>query len=83
MDLTAIITGSIAIVSPFVGLPSVVLSFIYKNSRNKREKEIEKIKYQKEILELEVKKQDNQLKIFEEENKELDKIINGEQKNGA
>ena len=83
MDLTGIITGSIAIISLFVGLPVIVLSFIYKNGKNKREKEIEKIKYQKEVLELEVKKQNNQMKIFEEENKKLDKLINGDQKNGT
>ena len=83
MDLTGIITGSIAIISLFVGLPVIVLSFIYKNGKNKREKEIEKIKYQKEVLELEVKKQNNQMKIFEEENKKLDTLINGDQKNGT
>lgn len=76
MDLTGIITGSIAVASIFVGLPAVVLSFVYKNAKNKREKEIEKLKYQKEILELEERKQSGQLKLLEEENKKLDRIIN-------
>jgi chaperonin cofactor prefoldin len=72
MDLT----GIIAILSLFVGLPAITLGFIYKNVKNKREKEIEKLKYQKEILELEIEKENKQIKLLEEENKKLDKIIN-------
>ena len=83
MELTEIITGSLAILSLFVGLPAVILSFIYRNSKNKREKEIEKIKYRKEILELEVKKQDSQLKLLEAENKKLDKIIYENEESGT
>jgi hypothetical protein len=75
MDLTAIITGSIAILSLFVGLPAILFTFIHKNMKNKREKEIEKLKYQKEILELEIEKENKQIKLLEEENKKLDKII--------
>jgi cell shape-determining protein MreC len=75
MDLTAIITGSTAIVSLFVGLPAIVFTFIHKNIKNKREKEIEILKYQKEILELEIEKENKQIKLLEEENKKLDKII--------
>jgi hypothetical protein len=71
MDLT----GSIAILSLFVGLPAIVLTFIQKNIKNKRENEIEKIKYQKEILELEIEKENKHIKLLEEENKKLDKII--------
>ena len=61
------IAGIIAILSIFIGAPSVVFSFIYKNSKNKREKEIEKLKYQKEILELEIQK-----KLLEEDDKKWD-----------
>jgi hypothetical protein len=75
MNLIAIITGSITTISLFVGLPAIVLTFVHKNIKNKREKEIEKLKYQKEILELEIQKQNNQIRLFEEENKKLDKII--------
>jgi hypothetical protein len=78
MDLTVVITGSIAIASLFVGLPAIVCSFIYKNTKNKREKEIEKLKYQKEILELEKEKQITQIKLLELENKRLDAIIDGD-----
>jgi cell shape-determining protein MreC len=77
MDLTAIIVGSISILSLFVGLPAIVFTFVHKNMKNKREKEIEKLKYQKEILELEIEKEDKQLKLLEDENKKLDKIIYG------
>jgi Na+-translocating ferredoxin:NAD+ oxidoreductase RnfG subunit len=76
-ELTGIITGSIAILSLFVGLPAIILSFVYKNTKNKREKEIEKLKYQKEVLELEMEKENIHIKLLEEENKKLDKIING------
>jgi hypothetical protein len=75
MDLTAIVTGSIAILSIFVGLPAIALTFAYRNVKNKREKEVEKLKYQKELLELEIAKEDKQIKLLEEENKKLDKII--------
>jgi hypothetical protein len=75
MNLTEIITGSIAVISIFVGLPIIILSFVHKNTKNKRENEIKKLKYQKEILELETQKQNIQLKLLEEENKKLDKII--------
>jgi hypothetical protein len=76
VELTGIITGSIAILSLFVGLPAIVLTFIHKNIKNKREKEIEKLKYQREILELEIEKENKHIKLLEEENKKLDKIIN-------
>jgi hypothetical protein len=35
MNLTEIITGSIAVLSIFVGLPVIILSFIHKNTKNK------------------------------------------------
>jgi hypothetical protein len=73
MDLTGIITGSIAIVSLFVGLPGIVLHFIYKSKENKTEM----IKQQKELLEIEIEKEKMQLKLLEEENRKYDKIING------
>jgi hypothetical protein len=79
MDLTGIITGSVAIASIFIGAPAIVCSFIYKNMKDKREKEVEKLKYQKEILELEKEKQTAQIKLLELENKRLDAII----ENGA
>lgn len=75
MDLTPIITGSIALLSLLVGLPAIVFTFVNKNIKNKRENEIEKLKYQKEILELEIEKENKHIKLLEEENKKLDKII--------
>jgi hypothetical protein len=71
MDLTGIITGSIAIMSLFVGLPMIILSSI----KNKRRAEIEKLKYQKEILQLEIEKENITIKRLEEENKKYDEIL--------
>jgi hypothetical protein len=73
--MTMDLTGIIAILSLFVGFPAIVFTFLHKNAKNKRE--IEKLKYQKEILELEIEKENKQIKLLEEENKKLDKIING------
>jgi hypothetical protein len=71
MDLTAIITGSIAIVSLFVGLPGIVFHFIYKSRKNKTEM----IKQQKELLEVELEKEKLQLRLLEEENRKYDIMI--------
>ena len=75
MELTDIILKGILVLSLFVGLPAILFTFIHKNVKNKREKEIEKLKYQKEILELEIEKENKQIKLLEEENKKLDRII--------
>ncbi|MDR1239105.1 MAG: phage shock protein B [Treponema sp.] len=72
MDLTSVITGSIAVLSLFVGLPGIVFHFIYKSKKNKTEM----IKQQKELLALEIEKDKMQLRLLEEENKKYDKIIN-------
>ena len=69
-----VLTEVIALISLFFGLPGIIGFFIYKNKKNKLE--IEKIKYQKEILELEIEKENIKLKTLEEENKKLDTIIN-------
>jgi hypothetical protein len=73
MDLTGIITGSIAILSVFVGLPGIVFHFIYKSKKNKTEM----IKQQKELLEIEIEKEKIHLRLLEEENRKYDKIIEG------
>ena len=75
MELTDIILKGILVLSLFVGLPAILFTFIHKNVKNKREKEIEKLKYQKEILELEIEKENKHIKLLEEENKKLDRII--------
>jgi hypothetical protein len=64
----------IAIISNCVVLPGIIFTFIYKNKKNKTE--IEKMKYQKEILELEIEKENLNIKKLEEENRKYDKIIN-------
>lgn len=68
-------TGILAIVALFIVIPVTVIGAIRKNSKNKREYELEKLRYQKEMLELEIQKQTNEIKKLEEENKNLDKII--------
>jgi hypothetical protein len=75
MDLTGVITGSVAILSVFVGMPAVVFSFIHTYKKNKNAAEIEKLRYQKELLELEVEKEKVQLLRLEAENKKYDAIL--------
>jgi hypothetical protein len=58
-----------------VGLPVTVLSFINKYRENKNKAELEKIKYQKEILELEIEKETVQLKRLEAENRKYDELL--------
>jgi hypothetical protein len=65
----------IAILSLFVALPGMVFTFAYKSRKNKTE--LKRMEYQKEILRLELEKENTQLKLLEEENKKLDRIING------
>ncbi|MDR2343862.1 MAG: hypothetical protein LBD86_04950 [Spirochaetaceae bacterium] len=74
MDLTGIITGSVTVVSLFVGLPAIVLNFINKSEKNR----IEKLRLQKELLEAEIEKEKVHIKLLEEENRKYDKIINGQ-----
>jgi cell shape-determining protein MreC len=69
------IAGIIAIVSIFVVLPKTIFTFIGKRNKYKREAELEKIRYQKEILEMEIEKQKNEIKLLEEENRKFDNII--------
>ena len=74
MDKTVLIIGIIAVL---VILPKTVLDFVRKNSLQKKESELAKMKYQKEILELELEKQRNEIKLLEAESKKYDMIING------
>jgi hypothetical protein len=61
------------IISTLVILPGIIFSFVYFSKKQKLE--VEKMKYQREILELEIEKEKINLKLLEEENKKLDKII--------
>jgi hypothetical protein len=74
MDFVTAITGIIISAIAILGIPSVVLFFIYKLVKDMKEKD--KIKQKKKILELEVEKQRNQIRLLEEENKKYDNIIN-------
>ena len=69
--------GEVLVAVAFLlGLPGILSFFSYKSKKNKHE--IEKIKYQKEILELEIEKEKIKLKTIEEENKKLDTLINND-----
>jgi beta-lactam-binding protein with PASTA domain len=70
MDVTEIV----AILATLVVLPGMI--FLFVSTNKKRKAEIEKMKYQKELLELEIEKEKAQIKRLEEENKKYDKIIN-------
>ena len=61
---------------PFVLLPLPVLAIILSHRRKIRNKKIEELELQKEILELEIKKQDNAILLLAEEHRKLDRIIN-------
>jgi cell shape-determining protein MreC len=76
MDI-GVVAGIVAIVALFIVLPRTILKFVGDNTRHRREKEVEKLKYQKEILELEIEKENLHIKSLEAENKRLDRIIDG------
>jgi cell division protein FtsB len=61
-------------ISSLIILPGIIFLFVYHSKKQKLE--VEKLKYQKEILELEIEKENTKIKSLEEENKKLDKIIN-------
>ena len=59
-------------------LPGLIFGFIIISKKIKAD--VEKSKYQKEILELEVKKEEIHLELMIEENKKYDKVIESNQK---
>ena len=69
------LVAALAIIGVFIVLPKTIFGYIGDQNKHKREIEVEKLKYQKEILELEIEKQRNQIKLLEEENKKYDSII--------
>ena len=69
------IIGLMAVIGIFIVLPKTIFQFIGDQAKHKSEIEVEKLKYQKEILELELEKQRNEIKLLEEENRKYDNII--------
>jgi hypothetical protein len=63
----------LVVLGSILGLPAMVFIFVYSLVR--KDTELKKLKYQKEILELEIQKQNNQIKLLEEENKKYDTLI--------
>ena len=56
-----------------IPITAIVLSHKRKIQKNK----IREMELQKEILSLEIEKQNSTIKLIEEENKKLDRLING------
>ena len=71
------IIGLMAVIGIFIVLPKTLFRFIGEQGKHKRETEMEKLRYQKEILELELEKQRNAIKLLEEENRKYDNLIKG------
>jgi len=69
------VIGLMAVIGLFFILPKYIFRFIGDRDKHKREMEVEKMRYQKEILELELEKQRNEIRLLEEENKKYDRII--------
>ena len=69
------VIGLMAVIGLFIVLPKYIFKFIGDRDKHRRVLEVEKLRYQKEILELELEKQRNDIKLLEEENKKYDKII--------
>lgn len=67
------ITGVVAIICLFIGAPGITFGFILVSKKLKRDVEI--LKYKKEILELEVEKERIREKVLEAENKKYDRLI--------
>ena len=71
MLIAAIIVGGIVTV---IIVPTI-LNYRFKNIKDKREKEIEKLKHQKEMMALEIEKEKISLKLLEEENRKYDNLL--------
>ena len=69
------IIGLMAVIGIFFILPKYIFRFVGDQNKHKREMEVEKLRYQKEILELEIEKQRNEIRLLEEENRKYDNII--------
>ena len=65
-----------------IGIPMTLAVILY-HKRKTQNNDIIKLELQKEILELEYKKDDIKIKLLEEENKKLDKLIEGERNGNA
>lgn len=69
MDVTSII----AILSLFIGAPTIVFGFIYLSRRQKLQLEL--LRQKKELAKLELRKEETRLKALVEENRKYDRII--------
>jgi len=62
---------------PLLALSIPIIAIILSHVRHTQRDKVRELELQKEILELEIKKQNNTILLLEEENKKIDKEING------
>ena len=67
------IVGIISILTGLIGLPSVILGFLYLINRLKYKKE--ELELKNKNLKLEIEKEKLKLEYLEKENKKLDRMI--------
>jgi hypothetical protein len=63
----------LGIISSLIITPAIVFGFIFLMRKAKTD--VEKLKYQKEIIQLEMQKEELHLKTILEENKKYDKLL--------
>ena len=61
-----------------VGLPTLAFFFVRRLMRDRTE--VDRLKYQKDVLELEIKKEEARTRTLEEENRKYDRIIQDAEK---
>jgi len=62
---------------PLAALSIPITAIVLSHKRKVQKNRIREIELQKEVLNLEIEKQNNTIKLIEEENKKLDRLING------
>jgi len=63
----------ISVLCVFIGAPMIVFGFIYFSRKGKRE--VEMLKYRRDIMALELEKEEVRLKLIEAENRKYDRLI--------
>ena len=69
---------SISVIIPVMALSIPILAIVLSHKSGVQKIKIKELELRKEILELEINKQNGRIKLLEEENKKLDKVINGQ-----
>ena len=69
--------GFMGLMIPMLALSIPIIAIVLSHKQKIQKDRIRELELQKEILELEIEKQNGRVKLLENENKELDRIING------